>query len=89
MAHGKFVMTGATFINVGGTAMSLTQSGYPEADVSFVNVAGLATGDYMITYTPTTLTVQLASLPFFNCSVVYTEAPLGVSPTFVLNTSGC
>jgi MSHA pilin protein MshA len=92
MAHGKWVAMGASgamIVPVEGTLLNLTQSGYPKADASFASVAGLTGGDYTIVATATSMTVQLASSPLANCSVVYTEAPVGSSPTFATTVTGC
>lgn len=81
MVHGKFLINGGTTVPVEGTTVNIV-NGYPKADASTGDAAGLSTTDYTRTIAGTTIKFVPVSLvsdatKSASCYVMYTEATAG------------
>jgi MSHA pilin protein MshA len=88
MAHGLFVATGATPVNMEGAAINIT-NGYPDAN-DIANTLADTSGFAVTVNGPGTQTTIAKTGPASGCEVVYTEpAAAGTVPAIVVDTSGC
>lgn len=97
MVHGKVLVatTAPATVSLEGTSVTIV-NGFPDA-ATVAAAAGLnitATGDYTQTISGTTATISpnsatAAAKTAGTCSVRYTEAAAGASPTIVADTSAC
>ena len=92
MVHGKFLVTSPATASVtieGGVVVTYAD-GYADA-ASMAAAAGLASTEYTLTTTATSLTVSPAGATTpANCQVVYTEpAAADSAPTIVVTSTGC
>lgn len=83
MTHGKYLVNAVSPQTFEGVAVTFA-NGYPDAG-SIAAVSGLASPDYTISVTGTTMTATVQA----NCVATYTEAPVGGVPTFATTTTGC
>jgi len=85
MAHGLFLATGATPVNMEGNSIVIV-NGYPDA-ATIADTLADSTGFGVATAAGvTTFTKQGAS---GTCQVVYTEALVNNPPSIAVDTSGC
>lgn len=85
MAHGLFLATGATPVNMEGNAIAIT-NGYPDADDIAATLADI-TGFTATTAAGTTTFVKTGASG--TCQVVYVEAAANNPPSISVDTSGC
>lgn len=86
MIHGKYLVSGSTAITVEGVALSTLVNGYPKADSTLGQAAGLNTTDYTqtaatgsIKFVPVSLSGDATKSA--SCYVQYVEATAGTPAT--------
>lgn len=96
MIHAKYLIdTTQTSVTAEGVAVGIV-NGYPAAAAELASGSGLTASDYTITVDGSAKTVTVSPISATSaaktaatCSVVYTEAASGGSPTIVPVVSGC
>lgn len=95
MVHGKYLINGNTTVVVEGVTLGTLVNGYPKADATLAQAAGLTT-DYTGDYTTVVGTAKfwpngIASdtTKKASCYVSYTEAAANSAPTIAIVTSSC
>ena len=87
MAHGLFLATGATPVNMEGNNIAIT-NGYPDAD-DIANTLADSTGFTVTTNGAGDTTTFDKIGAGGTCEVVYVEAAANNPPTISVDTSGC
>ena len=85
MAHGLFLATGASPVNMEGNSIAIT-NGYPDAD-DIADTLADSTGFTVTTAGDTTTFVKTGASG--NCQVTYTDAAANNPPDITVDTSGC
>jgi len=85
MAHGLFLATGATPVNMEGNAIVIV-NGYPNA-ATIADTLADSTGFTVSTVSGDTTFAKTGASG--TCEVVYTEAPANNPPSIAVDTSGC
>jgi MSHA pilin protein MshA len=96
MVHGKYLLKPTDGkITVEGAEVAMA-NGYPDADTSFTDAAGLSADDYKITPNAAegTLTIIPQSISdksdlHATCSITYKKAAAGKAPTYEAKFSKC
>jgi MSHA pilin protein MshA len=87
MAHGLYLATGATPVNMEGNSIVIT-NGYPDAS-DIVNTLADSTGFSVTTNGAADVTTFAKTGTTGPCEVVYTEAAANNPPSIAVDTSGC
>ncbi len=87
MAHGLFLATGATPVNMEGNNIAIT-NGYPDAD-DIANTLADSTGFTVTTNGGGDTTTFDKTGASGTCQVTYVEAAANNPPTISVDTSGC
>jgi MSHA pilin protein MshA len=85
MAHGLFLATGATPVNMEGNSIVIT-NGYPDAD-DIADTLADSTGFTVSTAAGTTTFAKTGAAG--TCEAVYVEAIVNNPPVITVDTSGC
>ena len=86
MVHGKYLINGSTSVVVEGITLSTLVNGYPKADSTLGQAAGMSTTDYVQTAAAGSIkfvpfSVSTDATKSANCYVQYTEATAGTPAT--------
>lgn len=87
MAHGLFIATGATPVNMEGNNIAIT-NGYPDAS-DIVNTLADSTGFTVTTNAGGDTTTFVKTGASGTCEVVYVDALANNPPAISADTSGC